>query len=335
MRNQRIYTLDQYAYAGSYDLIELLGPSGCTNMIVQKRTLDILVTSLFITGQNVHLSGPSGCGKTTLIQCLTQVQENLPMLCRAYGIPECRIDCFSFPVAALDSSSELYRLRSISPEKGTYFEDSELWNWFTDIEESTPEMSTVVIGWIRELGRAQHPTIQNALVDIITDGPLQHPDGRRYLQSGKRITWVTDSNYAAGTSGLCPPDPALMRRFPVQCTLAPFPPYIEKTVIQHLLANEDVPLEEHNVDSLLKLGKRIRELQEDGHMNAVGPGIPTYLGILRLAASMPTMEFQDLLMFTLLGNCRDDHERLPLLLEEVFGKNRLKRPALPLGDNLL
>ncbi len=333
MNTWKIYPLDQYDLAGSYDLVELQSPPGLTNMIVPKRTIDLLFTALFITGNNCHLHGSSGSGKTTLVQCLTQVPENIPPLCEAYGIEEFRVQCFSFPITAVETSAELYRLRSISPERGTYYEDSELWQWLTWVDEQE-DGAEVYVAHIRELFRGQE-AVEHALLDIISDGPLTAPDGRVLRRCGKRIRWVADSNMGVTSALVNQADNAILRRFPVQRHIEPTP-HAERVILERLLEAEQLHYIPKHLESMLMLGARIREMQQrDGRFLSITPGIPLYLAIMKIAGQQSTMDFPDLLLHTLFGASSDEQEHLPAMFEEAFGQRKAKAALLPVGEDLL
>jgi hypothetical protein len=331
MQNRNIYPLSDYERAGSYDLVELQSPPGLTNMIVPKRILDLLFTALFITQVNTHLHGSSGSGKTTLVQCLTQVPANLPPLCEAYGIEEVRVHCHTFPITSVETPAELYRIRSISPERGTFYEDSELWQWLSWVDQQ-PDGPDVYMAHIRELFRGQE-SVEHALLDIISDGPLHAPDGRVLERCGKRITWVADSNMGVASALVNQADTATLRRFPVQIPIAPTR-HAERVILERLLANEKLHYVPKHLDSLLLLSARIREAQKQGHFLEIQPEIPVLLSIIRLAARQCTMDFPDLLLHTLFGACQDEQEHLPALFEEAFGQRKAKA-LLPVGEDLL
>ena len=75
---------DEYMAATPFDMIKMIPAKGNHSHYKYKYALDV-VTFGICNKRSLHLSGPTGAGKSSMIEAITEVSENLELLCEYAG----------------------------------------------------------------------------------------------------------------------------------------------------------------------------------------------------------------------------------------------------------
>ena len=311
----------EYQKAGPSDLIKLLPVPGSNPLFLPKAQIEILVYGI-VFHEIVHLSGPTGSAKTALIEALHLVPGNFKAVCAALGHPERPLRVYPIEMATYEAPGELYLRRALR-NGSTFDEESGLVRALT--EAAGQNGSSYNLIWLREIGRVHSASVQGGLLDLVTQGDITLPGGKRV--NARAISWVADSNYQAeseATHTLVTLDDALKRRFTINLTLDYLSADQETQVLQHLAGEDWQKADRDLVLQTVRLGQTIRRLKAEGNLQSVPP--PTiygYLAFLRLARALPTLSPQQVAVSTLLGNASpEDQKHVSGVLNEVFGLQR-------------
>lgn len=340
-----IYSLrsaKDYRRAGPTDLISLLPVPGSHPLVLPKMYLEMLVAAI-VGHEFIHLSGPTGTCKSSVIEALYLEPRNFQLLCKHLGFEKKPLRLFTIEMAMYESPSEFYSRRAL--ENGcTFDEPSGLIDAISAAVKAVDKSYPLI--WIREMGRVHSSSVQNGLVNLITDQDIVFPDKTRV--SGKGIAWIADSNYQAeqdSTHTLVTLDDALKRRFAINITLPYLPPDQEVKVLHHVVQNngfsrsygEDQPKLLEMIDRVVEVGQHVRSRKAHGDLlSACPPTIYGYLAFLRMALRMPHLSQAEIARNTLLGNVSDeDEEHVAAILSDVFGLKADLEDEPTMGGNII
>lgn len=327
--------LDQ---AGSSDFMALRrAPGAPTPIFVEKGKLVHLVDAI-IAKEAIHLSGPTGSAKTSLIEALASVPANFMDVCAHLGAEPRPLRTFPVEMCLFESPAEVYQRRAISRNGATYDEASVL---IAALEAAANIEDEYAVIWLREIGRVHAASIQGALLNIVTDGEVVLPTGRRI--STERFGFIADSNYAAeddhdATYVLVALDSALRRRFLVNIKLD----YLgrdEELEILREIASVDVALADVDTELLRKtvaLGELVRAERSQGNLLSLpAPTIAGYAGFLRRVQRLPSQPVRAAAFTTLLGNpSRDDEKLARGVFNQIFAPGARGEDGSVLDENL-
>ena len=317
----RVSDSRSYAKAGSTDLVELPRPGGTYPVLVAKKTLEQVVYGI-AAGEFIHLSGPTGTAKTSLIEALSEVPETFASVCEALDIPCKPLVVYRVEMCTFESPAELYRRRALR-DGHTFDEESELVVALR-IADRMRENNYPVI-WLREMGRTHSSAVQGGLLNLMTTGRIQLPDGSSL--NGNGIAWLADSNYAAVADAdvytLPPLDAALGRRFTVNVRIDYLNEPQEKEALGRIAAcvPEIRSVKKSLINDVVKLGQAIRRHRAQGNfLSLPPPSLQSYVTVLRMTKRLPHMLTAEIAEVTLLGNpSSEDSQLIPGLFSEVFG----------------
>ncbi len=314
----------EYRRAGPTDLVELLPAPGGQPLFVMKWIVEALVYAV-ASSELVHLSGPTGSAKSSLLESLHLAPANFTAVCGSLGLRAMPLRLFPIEMATYEAPGELYQRRALSG--GTTFDEHS--RLVQALEEAAAAKGTCYpLIWLREMGRVHSSSVQGGLLNLMTQGDIVLPDGRRI--DGQGIAWVADSNYQAehdSTHTLVTLDDALKRRFSVNLTLDYLSAEQEVVVLSFLFsewarkAGSSVKPDREVISSVVKLGQVIRRHRAEGNLQTIAP--PTiygYLAFLRMQLALPHLAPQQIAMVTLLGNASvEDRKLIGGVINEVYG----------------
>ena len=323
--------------AGSGDLIALRrAPGAAAPILVQKGILVHLVDAI-IAREAIHVSGPTGSAKTSLIEALAKVPDNFMDVCRYLGAEAKLLRTFPIEMCLFESPAEVYQRRAIRDGE-TYDEVSVL---VAALEAAADIEGEYPLIWLREIGRVHAASIQGALLNIVTDGEIVLPDGRRI--STERFGFIADSNYAAEddhdtTYVLVVLDAALKRRFIVNIKLD----YLgreEELEILREIAKVDRALAGADPELMRKtvaLGELVRAERSQGNLlSLAAPTIAGYAGFLRRVQRLPAQPVRSAAFTTLLGNPSRDDEKLTMsVFNQIFAPGARAEDGFVLDENM-
>ena len=329
----KLLNVRSYKKAGPQDVVEVAASKGSNNLYIRKWVLEALGHGI-VNAAFIHLSGPTGTAKSSVIEALYRVPDNFPALCRALGFPEKPIELYPIEMVTYETPGELYHRRALK-DGTTYDEESNLVQSLrkgeTVIEQAYPLI------WLREMGRVHSASVQGGLLNLMTKGDILLPDNTRL--SGRRIAWIADSNYQAeqdSSHTLVTFDDALKRRFPLNITLDYLPADLEITVLEHILKQENHPVDSERIAQVVRLGQEIRRMKAEGQLQSViPPTIYGYLAFLDMARTLPHFTNQQLAGATLLGNVSmEDQSLCSSVLNQVFGFQFAEEEQMSIEGNL-
>ncbi len=337
-RNIFHVTSQDYRKAGANDLIQLHGAHGNNDLFVPRYLLEIVVSAI-VLHETLHIGGPTGSGKTALIEALCDVPENFLAIHEHMKLPgePKPVRCWPVPVSSIDSPSEVYHLRSIAPDRGTYFENSAIFNALEEAQSPEVKEQFYCTVWFKELGRVGE-AVQGALVDVITQGRIAHPSRGSISTDG--VAFLADSNYQAqdvAVHTLATFDESLKRRFRYNTTVMYQSPAVESIILRHICSDEGIAYDEEVLAGIVKLGGKVREAKAAGKLVSLPPPtISAYLSILKIVRILPGLELRTLLENSILGNATNDDRKLfPALYHDTFASAPVEDVHFAIGEDLL
>ena len=282
---------------------------------IKKHQLQVMATAI---AKNMiqHVSGPTGTGKTSLIHAVAD-HVNWRLICRMTGFDYKPIKLFVTNMVSYETPQEIERRREMK-NATTFDAYSDLVRYM--VEGNKLAKTHYPLIFIKEIGRAHSPAVQNALVTALEKPTIYLFDGTA-LDIGE-IRFVMDSNYVSEEDDiyvLTEFDTALKRRPEINLT-CDYLSLEEETMIvvnERKVKAKDLP----RVKMVVELGQKIRIRRKEGNLQSLTP--PTiygYLAAVKLMEQQPEMPMEHVMGSTLLGNAKEeDSEEAWLLYDEVFG----------------
>jgi hypothetical protein len=331
----RLCVREEFAKAGPGELVALPPRPGTPPMTVSKTTLEGLAHGI-VSGAFIHVHGETGTGKSALLESLGGDADAWAALCSGMRLPFKPLRMFPIEMVLFETPAELYTRRAIRDGR-TYDEESCLVHALREAAASAEQSYNLI--WLREMGRVHSASVQGGLLNLITDGTIQLPNGNDI--DAKSIAWVADSNYNADETAVhtvVELDNAIARRAVVNIPCDYLPPEDEVRIVCCFESMGYLPTtDEALVTKVVDLGQAIRVQRRQGNLASVAP--PTlhgYFAFLRMAHALAHLPIQDVANMTLLGSASpSDREQLAGLFSEVFGvRKKSQKDALMGGESL-
>ncbi len=286
------------------------------NAIYAKKFQLVVMATAIEQNMIMHASGATGTGKTSLIHAVAD-DANWAKICRMVGIAYKPVKLFVTNMVSYETPQEIERKRELK-NATTFDAYSDLVRYM--VEGNKLAKTHYPLIFIKEIGRAHSPAVQNALVTALEKPTIYLFDGTA-LDIGE-IRFVMDSNYVSEEDDiyvLTEFDTALKRRVEINLTCDYLSPEEEAMIVvnERKVKVKDLA----KVKKVVQLGQKIRVRRKEGNLQSLTP--PTiygYLAAVKLMEQQPDMPMEHVMGSTLLGSAKEeDSEEAWLLYDEVFG----------------
>ena len=309
---------DEYMAATPFDMIKMIPAKGNHSHYKYKYALDV-VTFGICNKRSLHLSGPTGAGKSSMIEAITEVSENLELLCEYAGYEYKPPLLYEIEMVKFDTPGECHE-RTIIKNRETVDVPSEIIEALLDAVEKQKDHYPIV--YFMEMGRVHSASIQGGLLNIVGKPHVKTLDNQK-IATGN-VCFIADSNYqAAGdaTYTLVTFDEALKRRFDINLSIPHFPEENQVHMMHDLIHDtlEKNP-DDDLIKNLIKLGQIIRQYKAEGNLaSVIEPNPKGYLTCYEMIKSLPGIGVNLAVTNTMLGNATsEDLKLVDTSIQRVF-----------------